>query len=490
MKISNPNNLNYLKLIIIFVLLNNITYSQELWNKSYETAYHEVLKLNFQKSDSILSSVKPKINSTEAYIKSQKYFINVMLNNYEIESINSDSLSAYLDIINSSKNNSAWNSYFNAEILMMKSLVNAKLNNNVASAYNLYKASKLTKSTLKKYPNFGPIKTLHGFQLCAFSKIPESYTSIASFFGIDGDYDKGISEIKNSLKNSEIDFVKNKTKFIYIFAQKEFGNIDIVRISSEIENYKSSPILIYYEAYLLYKNMELNKAIDLLLENESDWNSKMNYLNYFTGKLLSYKLNDEAEIYFSKFILNTKTDDFKKSSYRYLAYLSLIKNDSVKYNYYKKLINSNKTKPTTESDKSAINEINSLNNIILIKSQLLYDGENYQNAEILLLSIDKKQICKTTNDYITYYYRLGSINQKLNKTSLAIINFEHCVTFTFNNKLHYQANAYLKLGELYVSINDIEKAKSSLEKCINLSNFPYSYSIHLKAKSLLKKVNQ
>ena len=469
-------------------MLNTNLYSQEIWNNKYEKAYEEVLKLNFDISDSILFSVDYKIEATEAYIKSSNYFINVMLNNYSNDILKNDSISFYLEIVNSSELDSPWINYFQVEMLTMKSLINVRLKNKMSSAYGIYKASKLAKSTLKTYPDFAPIKTLHGFQQCTFSQIPDNYKSIASFFGIEGNYNQGIKEITNSLEDIDAGIIKNKSKFIEVFAKKEFGKIDSVRISSSIENYKQYPVMIYYESYLLYKDANIAGAKKLLIDNEAVWQNKMNYLNYFTGKLLAFSINYTAEKYFIQFLENTKTDNFKQSTYRYLAYLELLRNSRIQYKKYVDLINANNFTSQSESDKSAINEVTYITQPVLIKAQLLFDGGFHTKAKELLLSYPKTRICHSESDFIIYFYRLGSIHYKLNETELAIGKFEKCSTFNFNNNFHYQANAYLHLGELYLANGDKSSSKQNLKKCLDLNGFPYAYSIHGQAKKILKEL--
>jgi tetratricopeptide (TPR) repeat protein len=471
--------------LFLLLLFSTKLISQNVWSNEYAQAYEEVLKLNFEKSDSILKSIKTKNKATEAYIKASSFFINVLLSNYEDYVLKNDSISHYLDIVNSANHNTAWIYYFEIEMLTMKSLINAKLNNKMSSAFNIYKASKLTKSSIDKYPDFSPIKTLHGFQLCTFSKIPDNYKTIASFFGIEGNYQDGIAEISESISNTTNSIIKNKSKFIYIFSQKEFGNKNNVSISTTIKNYTEYPVMIYYEAYLLYKNNNIEKAKEILLNNEKVWQNKMNYLNYFTGKLLAFSIDNSAKKYFSLFLSHTKTNTFKISTFRYLAYLELIEGDTTTYNSLITKIKQNNNNTHSDTDKSALNEIINNQKVTLIKTQLLYDGGNYKKAKETLLSKPKNEICNSENDFIIYYYRLGCIYLKLNNTERAINNFKHCTAFSFNNNFHYQANAFLHLGEIYILEDEIEKAKINLENCIKLKDFPYSYSIHNRAFFLL-----
>ena len=460
-------------------------YSQEIWNSRYEHAYKEILQQNFSASNSILSSVDNKIDATEAYIKCSNYFINVMVNNYNNYQLQNDSITFYLDIVNSSKLKSPWINYFQVEMLTMNSLINYRLNNKMSSAINIYKASKITKSTLNKYPHFAPIKILHGFQLCSFSQIPDSYKSIASIFGIEGNYKQGIKEIKNYVDKVEINIIKEKSNFIKVFSEKEFGKIDSARISNSIKNYKAYPVMVYYEAYLLYKNTDVKSAIKLLTETQHTWQIKFNYLNYFTGKMLAFSIDKSAKKYFYEFLKNSNTDYFKQSSYRYLAYLEFLDNNYIEYNKIVNIIKHRDFTSRSESDKSAYNEVSNITQYELIKAQLLFDGGYYIEAKETLLNKPKLEICKNPNDFIIYYYRLGSINYKLNETNLAIQNFEKCTKFNFNNKFHYQANAFLYLGEIYLSLGNKSKSAQNINECLKLDNFPYSYSIHSKAKELL-----
>ncbi|MEN8138818.1 MAG: tetratricopeptide repeat protein [Bacteroidota bacterium] len=475
----------------LFLLISFISLSanaQNLWNPAYKQAYNESLSLNFSKSDSILSAQKNKITPTEAYIRAQSHFTKIMLNDFEKDEIQADSLSYFLEKINLSPLKSVWLDFYRVEILMMKSLVNAKIGHNMNSVLNIYKAAKLTNSIIEIHPDFSPIHTLNGLQLCTFSQIPDNYKSFAAFFGLEGNYKKGIKEIERSIrqnKDSSYDFMKDKEKFIYVFAIKEFGDVNSVRISDEIKNYHKNPILLYYESYLLYKDSKIEEARDLLIQNEILWKNKFNYLNYFTGKLLTFEIDNRAKKYLFEFIENAKTDDFKKSGYRYLSYLELIKGNTQKYRHYKYKTLDKKINSISETDKSAENEVLFLDNPTLVKAQLIYDGGNYNEAKKTLLSKNREHICKNSNDYIIYYYRLAGIYYKLNDYNKAIENYKRCTAFQFNNKLHYQANAYLKLGELYLIKNNIKKSRVALEKCLELADFPYSYSIHSKAKKLL-----
>lgn len=478
--------MKYFRLLLIIIITASPSLTaQNIWGDDYQNAYHEVLKLNFKKSDSLLYNISIKNKAAEAYVKSTNFFLNALLNNYTDDVLKNDSLSYFLDIVNSNENDSPWINYFQIEILTMKSLINARLDNKMSSVYSIYKASKLTKSSLSDYPNFAPIKTLHGFQLCTFSQIPDNYKSIASFFGIEGNYEEGITEISSSLNNINSSIIKNKSEFIYIFSQKEFGNNNTVRISNKVDNYQQYPVMIYYEAYLQYKDSNIEKAKEILLKNEDVWQNKMNYLNYFTGKLLTFSIDSLAKNYFSKFLENTKTDNFKISTYRYLAYLELINGNNIEYSEYVDKIENNTFNSASETDKSALNEISNNKEITLIKTQLLYDGGKYIEAEKTILSKPKNQICNNENDFIIYYYRLGSIYLKLDEIKNASENFERCTKFVFNNNFHYQANAFLHLGEIYIKENKKEKAKLHLEKCLDLEDFPYSYSIHNKAEALL-----
>ncbi len=486
---ATPNfyRLKYLKLILILALATSSKlYSQKIWTNEYERAYEEVLNLNFSKSEYILSKTTEKIDITEAYIKANNFFINLMLNNYSNNVLKNDSISFYLNTINSSELNSPWINYFEVELLTMKSLIDIRLENKMSSAYNIYKASKLSKSTLKEYPNFAPMKTLYGFELCTFSQIPENYKSLASFFGIEGDYKRGIKEIENAIDQLKDGPIKQKSKFIYIFSQKEFGKTSNIRISNYIENYKSSPVMIYYEAYLLYKDNKISKAKELLKNTEPLWKDKFNYLNYFTGKLLAFSIDYTATKYFDTFLKNTKTDYFKQSTYRYLAYLELLRGNKKEYNRLAETVKTIKLSSQSESDKSALNEISDITQPQLIKAQLLFDGGYYSESKSVLLDSQKTNICHSESDFIIYYYRLGSIYYKLGNTELAIQNFERCTKFNFNNKFHYQANAYLHLGELFILKGNTEKSKDNLEMCLDLEGFPYSYSIHNSAKKILE----
>lgn len=464
-----------------------------MWTPAYKSAFKESLTMNYSKSDSILENQSEVIASTEYYIKSINYLIKLFLTETNKSNSTTDSLSYYYNKIDDSDIDTPWNKYYNIEILMMQSLLNAKLGNNIKSAYDTYKAVKKTKSFLEDYPNFHPTYALYGLQLCTFSKIPNNLKGLSSLLGLNGDYDNGIKQIEKSIEKcntDEFDFLRDKEKFFHIFASKEFGEVDSIRISDEINDYDENPILIYYQAYLMSGDSEIEGAIQFLLDSENKWKHRLNYLNYFLGKLLTYEIDDRAPLYINKFIDNSATSLYKKAAYLNLGYLALINNNVEEYERYKALIlKENEGEILTPSDKASISKAKNLTNPTLIKSDLLFSAGKYDEALNTISSKDRNELCKDIFDNIFYYYRLASIYKKLEKDDLAILNFKRCISFKTQTEFHYQPNSYVLLGEIYIKQKDFDKAEEALEKCLDIKDFPYSYSIHNRAKFLLESID-
>jgi tetratricopeptide (TPR) repeat protein len=138
----------------------------------------------------------------------------------------------------------------------------------------------------------------------------------------------------------------------------------------------------------------------------------------------------------------------------------------------------------SDADKHAFNEakINQWPNIILLKSRLLNDGGYNTEALALLLNKPNNSFEKE-EEQLEYVYRLGRINDDLNKEAEAIKYYKQAIVLGEFRKEYYAARAALQIGNIYENqLNKIEAIKY-YNICLVMKDHEYKNSLDQRAKS-------
>jgi tetratricopeptide (TPR) repeat protein len=91
-------------------------------------------------------------------------------------------------------------------------------------------------------------------------------------------------------------------------------------------------------------------------------------------------------------------------------------------------------------------------------------------------------------DKIEYYYRLGRIYDKLNKTSDALLNYQKAINIGKTSRYYYAANAALNIGRIYEEKHDFKKATEYYNQTIDIKDHDQKGSLDNEAKAGLKRV--
>jgi tetratricopeptide (TPR) repeat protein len=141
-----------------------------------------------------------------------------------------------------------------------------------------------------------------------------------------------------------------------------------------------------------------------------------------------------------------------------------------------------------ERDKQAVNEANTLTpNINLLKARLLFDG-GYLAKSLDLLSASKADDFNNIKDKTEYFYRLGRVNDRLEKDDLALSNYQNAINTGKYLKYYYAANAAVQMGKIYERKKNNAKAKSSFNIAISMKDHEQENSIENEAKQGLKRM--
>jgi tetratricopeptide (TPR) repeat protein len=172
-----------------------------------------------------------------------------------------------------------------------------------------------------------------------------------------------------------------------------------------------------------------------------------------------------------------------------LAYHYLLQNDLEKYEYYLKLVRS-KGYAIDGKDKIALREANEAKpDIDLLKARFYFDGGYYNKAMAQLANKDVSSF-KLIRDKVEYYYRLGRINDKVNKNNEAVLNYQKAIAIGKETSYYYAANAALLIGNIYEEIKENKKAANYYQQAVDMKNHDYQTDIDNDAKAGLKRIGQ
>jgi len=187
------------------------------------------------------------------------------------------------------------------------------------------------------------------------------------------------------------------------------------------------------------------------------------------------------------YVKEFKGINYIKDAYLKLAYYYLLQNDEAKFNYY---INEVKTRgnATDEKDQQALWEANDAKpDLDLLKARFYFDGGYYSKALSQLAGKDANSF-KLLRDKIQFYYYLGRIYDKTDKTTDAIVNYQRAMNIGKETKYYFAANAAFFIGRIYEEKKDRARAADFYDQALSMKDHQYQTDIDNDAKAGLKRV--
>jgi Tetratricopeptide repeat len=406
----------------------------------------------------------------------------------------SDNKSKRLSALEENDKNSPFYLFSQAEVYLQWAFLKFKFGDYLSSALDAKKANNLLRENAEKYPDFIPDQKSLGLVNFIFGSVPASVKGIARFFGINGDVTTGLKQLEDvrvALPKSKYGFYYDEVVFFLctIEIDGQHDNKAYSRLISYLDNMdKNSLLKAFLQGHIAAKTGHNDEAINYFegcprgIQFVS-WPA----MDYQLGNCKLNRLDNDAPVYLEKYINEFKGTNYIKDSYLKLGYYYLLQNNEEKYKSYITLV---KTKGfgIDEKDKQALNEANDVKpDLDLLKSHLFFDGGYYEKAQAIL---EGKDVAKLTllRDKIEYYYRLGRIYDKTNKTNEALLNYQRTINVGKTSRYYYAANAALNMGRICEEKHDFKKATEYYSETIDMKDHDMQASIDNEAKAGLKRV--
>ncbi|RYZ93704.1 MAG: tetratricopeptide repeat protein, partial [Sphingobacteriaceae bacterium] len=383
-----------------------------------------------------------------------------------------------------------------AEVYMQWGLLKGKYGDYMASASDLKKARSLLKDNAKKYPDFLPnLKNLALIDV-VFGALPSSMKSVAAFLGMRGNIQTGVAQLEKlrvQIDNTKYSFIKDEVIFFLCYM-----DIDVLHNKnnySKLSGYltgmdEKSLLRGYLQGYVAAKTAHNDDAIAYLekLPKGSQYVA-LPAVNYLLGNAKLCRMDTDANTFLVKYISEYKGMNYIKDSYLKLAYYYLLRGDEAKYNACLKLV---RTKGYTvdEKDKQALKEANDTRpDTDLLKARLYFDGGYYAKA-LAELKDEKVNAFKIPRDKMEFYYRLGRVYERLDKTNEAVANYQRTINMGKASTYYFAANSALSIGGIYEKKKDYKKAKAYYQQAIDMKNHEYEKSIEMQAEEGLERIGE
>jgi hypothetical protein len=498
--ISLPLMINKYLLVFIFFLFSGFTAKASfVYDATCIDAYKAILSLRMNEARQLINKEKqlnPQNGITVLLENYIDYFSLLASENRNDYNRLKENKSNRLAALENNDKNSPYYLFSQAEICLQWSFLKAKFGDYVSSGSDAKKANGLLKENNEKYPNFLPNQKSIALVNIIFGSIPANFKWIAGFLGMKGNTQLGIKqleELRTQLPKSNYNFYDDEVIWflcitdINVLHSKNNYNKLMIYISG-MDN--KSMLKVYLQGYVSSKTAHNDETIKFL-ETSPKFTQYINLpaINYMLGVAKLSRMDNDTPVFLTRYVNEYRGTNYIKDAYLKLAYHYLLQNDLEKYEYYLKLVRS-KGYAIDGKDKIALREANEAKpDIDLLKARFYFDGGYYNKAMAQLANKDVSSF-KLIRDKVEYYYRLGRINDKVNKNYEAVLNYQKAIAIGKETSYYYAANAALLIGNIYEEIKENKKAANYYNQALDMKNHDYQTDIDNDAKAGLKRIGQ
>ncbi len=469
------------------------------FNSDIQSIYQRVIDLRLDEARQSIAKIKPfqQNNLALDFIEDYIDFLKAYLSEDPklIKSLAPQVEARMEKLVRAGPKDSPYTRYVMAEIHLHWALVQVKAGHYLTSFGKIKKAHQLLQDNVKQFPQFIPNFKSLGIIHAMMSAIPDELKWIVkTLSGLQGTMDQAKFELEQVMLYADRNayMFHTETMVVYGLIMANFEN-DVTSAWTLIRKCNldptTSPLVAYIFTHLAIKNGENDLAIKYLSQKPNGAAFyPFPFLDFLLGVAKLRRLDADANIFLSKFVINFKGKHYIKECYQKLAWSELIRHNKQGYTDYMLKVNRMGV-AVVDEDKQAQHEAQSkqLPNDILLKARLLSDGGYHLAAEKLLLG--HEGVMQPSQPYHTEaLYRIARIYHLQNKYDQAIVNYMKVVNQGKNKSGHYICAAYLYTGQIYESLQNSKLAKYYFEKCLNENPSDYGTSLHQKAKIGLNRI--
>ena len=487
------------RLSILFFLLFPVVASANFdFNANCVKAYQSIFELKLATAKQLIAAEKKARPSNSIIPLLENYvdyfYLLTTESKSEFEKLEPNKANR-LDQISRDDKSSPYYLYAQAEINLQWALIRSRYGAYFAASREINRANGLLKDNQKKFPAFHLNDKGLGLINVVIGALPDGFMKSAlSTFGVKGDVQTGLAQLDRLAENlpkSTYEPFYEEVIFYYAYllsdvAKSPQAYAKTMKYTARIAD--SSLLKSYMQAYVCVRSGKGEQAIEILESRpKGSAYQPFAYLEYLLGVARLNKLDLGAASNFNQFLQQNKGSNYLKDTYLHLAWISLLKEDTVGYHSF---VSQVKTKGNTyaEKDKQALNEANAPRpQLVLLKARLLYDG-GYLSKALEVLNASKTDDFNNNKDKTEYAYRLARVNDDLGKDDVALVQYQNAINSGKSLKYYYAAKSAVLAGNIYERKKNFAKAKACFHLAIDMKGHEYENSIENEAKQALKRI--
>lgn len=483
----------------MFIFSRFLVGQEVLNNKNCQSSYEYILSLRFEEAQEIINVEKQNNpnNLFIVYLENYIDFLKVTIS--ENETIYSEVEPRFKDNINKIKqlpDSSSFKNYFLGNMYLQWATIDLRFGNYFSGAIELNKAYRLLEKNNSYFPDFFPNKITLGVLHIMIGVVPDSYTWLLDLISVKGTVSQGKNELKTAYHECSVDTNYNflVNEIIFYMGMVDLGlspDPTFAGYLVEENNNRSSLLMTYLVINYYLRNGYTDKALTEFLNIDRSINYyPFYYLNYLAGECLIRKLETgESKDQYQIFLNNFTGENYIKEAYLKMAWGSLIEGDTNAY--FRGLNNILKygredTDGDKRAEKYASNKL--LPNIELLKTQLLFDGGYYKEADSIIQRIESDNL--SLKHSLEKTYRQARIYHKQHNIEKAKKFYKMTIKKGKNFTSYFAANSALMIGNIYESEQEKDSASAYYNICLNMDFDEYYNSITGKAKQGLNRLKK
>lgn len=486
-------------LFLLLVAFNSIHAQVFDFNENCRKAYNATIALKLNEGTALLNAEEKKNpdNLIAVYLENYVDFLSVYTTDtrtrYELLKKNKD---VRLTQLMEGDPGSPYYLFTQAEVNLQWAALSIKFGEYLNSIFEIRKAYKLLEENQNKFPDFKANKKSLGVLYALLGSVPDKYKWGVNLLGMEGSIEHGINYLKEATEyGKKNDFIyQEETVTIYAFLLLHLQNDGETAWKVLQENgfpKKENLMNVYNCAHICVYGKHTEEALKILANQPTGGAfTSFPHLNYLTGLAKLNKLENDADSYFKKYVVEYKGENHIKSSFQKIAWSYLIKGDTINYFHF---INKaeNIGGSMVDADKQALKEAqsNRIPNISLLRARLLFDGGYYQKAANEMNKVSEGYF-KTAEQQTEYFYRTARIYDEWNKKDSALILYSKAIESGKYLPRYFAANSAFETGKIYEERGVKEKAIEYYNLCLSFENHEYKNGLDQKAKAGLNRISK
>lgn len=487
--------IRYITTSILIIAFNAVSIAQSYdLNERCQTAYTQIFELKFNAATKNLEAEKQSnpsnlmpyflenyIDFLSLFISEQEEMFNALEGNKEMR----------LSKLKSGDKNSPYYLYTQAELHMQWAFSRVKFGEYIKAFLEIKKAYKLLNDNQEKFPEFMPNLKSLGVLHTLIGAIPDKYKFGAKMFGMNASISQGMAELAQVIKDPNFQF-KDEALIMYAMLQLHLNKNEAeawkILNANSLQPKRSLTHCFAASSIAIYTGKN-DKAIELLTNRpKGPEYFPFPFLDFYLGNAKLNRLDDDADVYFKKYIREFEGDNYKKEAHRKLSWFYYLKGNNSQYNYHVQMAALG-GEAVTDEDKSAQKEAKSgiKPNKQLLEARLLFDGAYYDKALAALNGVVLADL-RSEAFTVEYYYRKARILDEMGEKSKAKTAYVSAIEKGEHLNFYFSPNACVKLGNIYEKENNKEKAELYYRKALTFNNHDYKNSIDAEAKAGLNRI--